>query len=142
MEFAQPPLVLIVEDNAVNRKVAQHTFARLGCQVELAENGLEALACFESRHYDLIFMDCLMPDMDGYSATAEIRHRERTLPAHRRRTPIIAMTASVLDEERRRCMECGMDDFVSKPWQPPDIRRAIERWYQSPVTAPVVGCAT
>ena len=137
MEFAHAPLVLIVEDNAVNRKVAQYTFTRLGCQVELAENGLEALACFESRHYDLIFMDCLMPEMDGYAATVEIRHRERTSPGHRRRTPIIAMTASVLDEERRRCMECGMDDFVSKPWQPPDIRRAIQRWYQSPVAASV-----
>ena len=133
IEFALAPLVLIVEDNAVNRKVAQHTFTRLGCQVELAENGFEALARFESRPYDLIFMDCLMPEMDGYAATVEIRHRERNSTGHRRRTPIIAMTASVLDEERRRCMECGMDDFVAKPWQPTDIRRVIERWYQSPV---------
>ncbi len=138
IRFSQAPVVLVVEDNAVNRKVAQHAFTRLGCQVDLAGNGLEALALFEKRPYDLIFMDCLMPEMDGYAATIEIRRRERSGERNGerggQRTPIIAMTASVLDEERRRCIECGMDDFIAKPWQPQDIRQAVERWYKPPVT--------
>ena len=124
MRFAHRPMVLVVEDNTVNRRVAELTLSRLGCQVEVAENGLVALALWESRAFDLILMDCQMPEMDGYTATTEIRRRESA----RRRTPIVAMTASVLDEERRRCLECGMDDFIPKPWQPPEIQRVLERW--------------
>ncbi len=120
--------VLVVEDNAVNRRVAERTLARAGCTVDLAENGIVALARLEQHHYDLIFMDCLMPEMDGYTATVEIRRREGAT-AH---TPIVAMTASVLDEERRRCMECGMDDFVPKPWHPSDIRQVLKRWCPAP----------
>jgi len=130
--FSRPPIVLIVEDNSVNRLLALHTVTRLGCEVDLAVNGLEALERFEQRHYDLIFMDCLMPEMDGYAATQEIRRRE----VGGRRTPIVAMTASVLDEERRRCTESGMDDFVPKPWQPGEIREVLLRWCKTPVLQP------
>jgi signal transduction histidine kinase/ActR/RegA family two-component response regulator len=125
-EFERPPVVLVVEDNAVNRKLAEYALVRLGCVVELAGDGREALERFEQDRYDLIFMDCRMPEMDGYEAAREIRRRE----AGGARTPIVAMTASVLDEERRRCTESGMDDFVSKPWRPEDIQIVVERWYR------------
>ena len=117
--------MLVAEDNAVNRKVAERTLTRLGCEVVLAGNGLEALALFAEGRFDMVFMDCLMPEMDGYDATKEIRRREGAGP----RTPIIAMTASVLDEERRQCEECGMDDFVPKPWRPEQLRETVLRWY-------------
>ncbi len=130
LTFARRPLVMIVEDNVVNRKIAMHTLQRLGCDVDLAINGREAIDLFTRHKYDLIFMDCLMPEMDGYEATTEIRRREQ---GRGERTPIVAMTASVLVEQRRRCIECGMDDIVPKPWQPEDIRETVVRWYKSPV---------
>ncbi|HUQ90967.1 MAG TPA: ATP-binding protein, partial [Bryobacteraceae bacterium] len=127
--FDRPPKVLVVEDNAINRKVAERTLLNLGCDVVLATDGLDALRRIASQPFDVIFMDCHMPEMDGYAATAEIRRRERVGV----RVPIIAMTASVLDEERRRCEESGMDDFVPKPWQSAEVRLALLRWYKSPV---------
>jgi len=123
--FDRAPRVLVAEDNAVNRRVAERTLIRLGCEVVLASNGLEALDRFAEGTFDIVFMDCLMPEMDGYGTTMEIRRREGAGP----RTPIIAMTASVLDEERRRCEECGMDDFLPKPWRPEQLRETILRWY-------------
>ena len=129
IRFERVPRVLVVEDNAVNRKVAERTLTRLGCQVVLAGNGLEALARFDEGGFDMVFMDCLMPEMDGYGATLEIRRREsggRRIPL---RIPVIAMTASVLEEERRRCEECGMDDFLPKPWRPEQLRETLLRWY-------------
>ncbi|MFN0101466.1 MAG: ATP-binding protein [Bryobacteraceae bacterium] len=131
--FVRPPKVLVVEDNAVNRKVAERTLARLGCAVSLAGNGLEALARMADGEFDMVFMDCLMPDMDGYDATMEIRRRE--VPGTR--TPIIAMTASVLEEERQRCAECGMDDFLSKPWRPEQLRETVLRWCPAAALATV-----
>jgi signal transduction histidine kinase/ActR/RegA family two-component response regulator len=133
-EWDRPPRILVAEDNAVNRKVAEKSLTNLGCKVELVSNGLEALRRVLAEPYDLVFMDCMMPEMDGYTATAEIRRREEG-----RRTPIIAMTASVLDEERQRCAACGMDDFVPKPWRPEELRRAIERWHQAAETGSRIG---
>jgi signal transduction histidine kinase/CheY-like chemotaxis protein len=130
IRFVRAPRVLVAEDNAVNRKVAERTLMRLGCEVVLAVNGLEALELFEGGGFDLIFMDCQMPQMDGYMATAEIRRRE----GEGSRTPVIAMTASVLDEERRRCLESGMDDFLPKPWRPEQLRETILRWSGSLVS--------
>jgi signal transduction histidine kinase/ActR/RegA family two-component response regulator len=136
LNFSRSPLVMLVEDNVVNRKIAVHTLIRLGCDVDVAENGREAVDLFSRRKYDIIFMDCLMPEMDGYEATAEIRRREQESgDGDEQRTPIVAMTASVLTEQRRRCIDCGMDDIVPKPWQPEDIREAVVRWYQSPVAS-------
>lgn len=124
--FERPPVVLVVEDNAVNRKVAERTLERLGCVVVMATNGREALERMNGTRFDLVFMDCLMPEMDGYDATREIRRRE----LGGQRTPVIAMTASVLEEERYKCMESGMDDFLSKPWRPEQLRGVITRWYR------------
>jgi signal transduction histidine kinase len=125
LDFERAPVVLVVEDNAVNRKVAERTLERLGCVVVMAGNGVEALERMAGARFDLVFMDCLMPEMDGYEATREIRRREAGAP----RTPVIAMTASVLEEERYKCMESGMDDFLSKPWRPEQLRGMISRWY-------------
>ena len=122
--FARPPRVLLAEDNAVNRKIAERTLTRAGCVVTEVENGAAALLAFERQSFDLILMDCQMPVMDGYAATAEIRRRE----GGRSHTPIIALTANVFEDDRRRCKECGMDDFLGKPWQPGELKNAVARW--------------
>ncbi|MCX6598202.1 MAG: ATP-binding protein [Acidobacteria bacterium] len=127
IQFTRRPRVLVAEDNAVNRIVAERTLSNLGCDVELAVNGLEALHRVLTGQYDVVFMDCMMPEMDGYTATQEIRRQE----GGGRHTPIVAMTASVLDAERRRCSECGMDDFVPKPWQPDEVRQVLLRWHRT-----------
>jgi PAS domain S-box-containing protein len=103
--------VLVVEDNNVNQKVAQRILERLGCEVEIAENGAEALTRCEGATYDLILMDMQMPVMDGLTATTLLRQRE----LGKRRTPIIALTANAMNGEYDRCMTVGMDGFLTKP---------------------------
>lgn len=121
--------VLLVEDNKVNQRVATRFLERLGCEVELAENGLAALdrvrVLAAGSHFDLILMDCFMPVMDGFVATRSIRAVET---ATGRRTPVIAMTASLLEEDRRRCREAGMDDYIPKPVDPAELRRVVTRY--------------
>ncbi|MGC4051021.1 MAG: response regulator [Paludibaculum sp.] len=121
--------VLLVEDNKVNQRVATRFLERLGCDVELAENGLAALdrvrVLTNGSHFDLILMDCFMPVMDGFVATRSIRAVET---ASGRRTPVIAMTASLLEEDRRRCREAGMDDYIPKPVDPAELRRVVARF--------------
>ncbi len=119
--------LLVVEDNAVNRKVASALLRRLGYRAEFACNGLEALREVESTQYDAILMDCQMPEMDGYEATARIR----AFPGAAARTPIIAMTASAMHGDRERCLAAGMDDYVSKPIRIEDLGAAIARWVGS-----------
>jgi len=120
--------VLVAEDNVVNQKVACRLLEKLGCRVEVAANGREAVEMTARIPFDLVFMDCQMPELDGYDATREIRKREGS----GKRTPILAMTANAMDSDRARCMEAGMDDFVSKPVYPPVLRRVMERWVQAP----------
>jgi len=116
--------VLVAEDNAVNTKLAVMLLDRLGCKVQTAANGVEALAALGRSQVDLILMDCEMPDMDGFEATREIRRRE----AGRRHTPIVAMTAHAMDNDRERCLAAGMDDYLAKPVRAPLLRAALERW--------------
>jgi signal transduction histidine kinase/DNA-binding response OmpR family regulator/HPt (histidine-containing phosphotransfer) domain-containing protein len=115
--------VLVVEDNAVNQKVAAAILANLGCRAEVAGNGAEAVSLVGMIPFDAVLMDIQMPEMDGYEATAEIRRRF----AGGRRLPIIAMTARAMKGERERCLAAGMDDYIAKPVKPDEIEAALER---------------
>jgi PAS domain S-box-containing protein len=102
--------ILVVEDNQVNQKIVQMMLKKMGYQCEVAENGLEAIQCLKQKNYDLIFMDMQMPEMDGITATKEI------IKIHGKKAPpIIAMTANVFEEDKKKCFAAGMKDFVAKP---------------------------
>jgi CheY-like chemotaxis protein len=116
--------VLVAEDNAVNRKTASRMLELLGCHVDVATDGEEAVRMLASDSYDLIFMDCQMPKLDGYEATREIRRREASGGI---RTTIIAMTAHALPGDREKCIEAGMDDYVSKPIRKDAVSEVINR---------------
>ena len=116
--------LLVVEDNAINQAVAKGLAARIGFNCDVAGNGLEALAAISRRRYDAILMDCQMPEMDGFEATAEIRRREAGGP----HMPIIAMTAGALVEDRERCLDAGMDDYLAKPVKGGELERVLKRW--------------
>lgn len=116
--------VLLAEDNPVNQKVAEHMMERLGFRPDVAANGREAVELCAMRPYDLIFMDCQMPEMDGYQAAAEIRKRQ----GPDRRVAIVAMTADAMEGCRERCVESGMDDYISKPVRLDDIVEALKKW--------------
>ena len=117
--------VLVAEDNPANQKVAKILLERLGCRVDLVGNGAEAFAAWSNGSYDLIFMDCQMPELDGLGATAAIRKAEVTLGCH---TPIVALTANAFAEERERCLKGGMDDYLSKPIRSQSLAQTITRW--------------
>jgi PAS domain S-box-containing protein len=121
------PLVLVAEDSQINQIVAARSLERCGCRVEVVGDGREALNALEGRRYDAVLMNCQMPDMDGYQATAELRRRE----AGDRRTPVIAMTAHAMDGDRKRCLDAGMDDYVSKPMRHTALVAALMRWIPS-----------
>jgi PAS domain S-box-containing protein len=123
--------ILVVEDNRVNQMIACQLLNKLGCSVEIAVNGREACAAMESGSYDLVFMDCQMPEMDGFEATRLIRKRE----LGKRRTPIVALTAGVLKEERDQCYAAGMDDFLSKPIDRNELEATLEKWLRHSVSA-------
>jgi len=121
--------VLVVDDNAINQRVASRSLQKLGCRVDTAANGREAVEAASRTTYALILMDCQMPDMDGYEATRVLRAREADGP----RTPIVAMTAGARAEDREACLACGMDDYLSKPFALPDLQRIVAQWAVLPV---------
>ncbi|WP_161788433.1 response regulator [Desulfonatronum thiodismutans] len=140
--------VLVAEDNPVNQQVALGMLKKFGLHADTVSNGLEALHALQSLSYDLVLMDVMMPEMDGLEATKRIRIQESgvrsqgakgrgqisappvsgLIPHPSRRTPIIAMTAGAMPEDREQCFEAGMDDFVAKPVNPDDLARVLERW--------------
>ena len=126
--------ILLVEDSETNQKVARRVIEKLGHTVDIAENGQEAVDRIRLKNYDLIFMDCQMPVMDGYDATRNIRNYEKN---QERNTPIIAMTANVLPAEKSKCLKVGMNDFITKPIDFDQVRSVINSYLQEKITSQV-----
>ncbi|HPT50586.1 MAG TPA: ATP-binding protein [Accumulibacter sp.] len=120
--------VLLVEDNAVNQVVAQAFLEALGLRVSLAANGLEAVDITGRERFDVVLMDCQMPDLDGFEATQRIRAREREQGGERGGVPIVALTANVFEDDRERCFRAGMNDFIAKPFKQADLYTVLSRW--------------
>lgn len=120
--------ILLVEDNPINLTVSQDMLENLGYIVEVASNGQEAVEAVDSRHYDLITMDCQMPEMDGYEATRVIREKERISGTDTASTPIVAVTSHALDGDRKRCLDAGMNDYLSKPFEMKQLAEMMRRW--------------
>ena len=122
--------ILLAEDNVINQEVALGLLEQLGFTADIVANGREALAALARKTYDLVLMDCQMPELDGYSATAQIREREHAFAASggkSARLPIIAMTANVMAHDRAKCLAAGMDDYVGKPVEVAQLKAAITR---------------
>ncbi len=117
--------VLVAEDNPVNQRLVKAMLGRLGVDADSANNGAEAVAMLNERRYDAVLMDCQMPVMDGYQATTEIR---RSQSAAMRHVPIIALTANVMEGDQKKCLDAGMDDYLSKPYTLQDLEKTLVRW--------------
>jgi PAS domain S-box-containing protein len=119
--------ILVAEDNPVNQEVARAMLTSLGCRVDISSNGLQAIEAVSCTPYDLIFMDCQMPEIDGFEATAEILRRERSngRAAH---VPIVALTAHAIKGDRERCLSAGMDDYLTKPFRQDQLSDVLMRW--------------
>ena len=128
--WSSPPVVLVAEDSQINQIVTTRVLERCGCRVRVVGDGGEALRALAADRFDAVLMDCQMPGMDGYEATRELRRREQGA----RRTPVIAMTAHAMTGDRERCIDAGMDDYISKPMASKSLRAALERWI--PVAEP------
>lgn len=141
--------ILVVDDHGVNQQLAVMMIERLGHRADLAANGQEAVEAFSKIPYALVFMDCNMPVMDGYDATRAIRKAESEklegrsqmlelgtsdashsslFTPHCSHIPIIAMTANIMPEDREKCLQAGMDDYLPKPVRPEVIAQALEKW--------------
>jgi two-component system, sensor histidine kinase and response regulator len=122
--------ILLAEDNPVNQEVATYMLKSFGCFVDIANNGKQALVAVQKNTYDLVFMDCMMPEMDGYVASAEIKRRQEKglLP----RFPIIALTANAIEGDREKCLIAGMDDYLAKPFSSDTLLRVIKSWLKTP----------
>ncbi len=121
-----PPLpLLVVDDNEVNRKVACGFLRKMGYDVDIAENGQEAVEAVLAKNYGLVFMDCQMPVMDGYEATRQIKALHKT-----RAIPVVAVTANAMDGDREKCLAAGMDDYMTKPVRREKLQEMLDRWLQ------------
>jgi CheY-like chemotaxis protein len=119
--------ILVVEDNVVNQKVAVRLLENLGYKADVAANGLEAIDALHRLPYDVVLMDCQMPELDGFEATRRIRELEerREIKGH---IPIVALTANALQEDRERCLHAGMDDYMSKPINVEQLACILAQW--------------
>lgn len=122
----QTKQILIADDNPINQEVAMRILKHLGYKADFVNNGNEVLEYFKSNHYDLILMDCQMPEIDGYTATKQIRELESE--QNLTRTPIIAMTAHALRGDNEKCLAAGMDDYMSKPVRIDELKTKVEHW--------------
>jgi len=121
--------VLVAEDHPVNQEITREHLMAFGCRVDMVGNGAEALAAFDAHNYDVILMDCQMPEIDGFEATRLIRTREAmNMDTSSRKVPIIALTAHAMIGDRDRCIRAGMDDYLSKPFGADDLYRVVDRW--------------
>jgi signal transduction histidine kinase/CheY-like chemotaxis protein len=138
---AKTPLVarvLVVEDNRINQEICVAMLKRLGCETEVAANGRAGVEAAFARAFDLVLMDCQMPEMDGFEAALTIRAREAAVDLERgeagapaRRLPIIALTANAMQGDRERCLAAGMDDYLAKPFKKEQLGAVLERWLQT-----------
>jgi signal transduction histidine kinase/CheY-like chemotaxis protein len=119
--------ILLVEDNPINQMVAQKMLEKVGLKPTLANNGVEALKQLNERSFDLVLMDCQMPEMDGFDATREIRKLD-IMALNQRPLPIVAMTANVMSGDRERCLDVGMDDYIGKPVQRDQLTSVLKKW--------------
>jgi CheY-like chemotaxis protein len=122
--------ILLAEDNRVNQMVAQAMVKKMGYACEVVDNGADAVAGVASGRYSMVLMDCQMPGMDGYEATRRIRALDGPLS----RIPIVAMTANAMQGDRERCIEAGMDDYVSKPIDPTEFKNTVRKALMSDMT--------
>jgi signal transduction histidine kinase/HPt (histidine-containing phosphotransfer) domain-containing protein len=129
---AQPLQILLCDDNSINQKVAARILQQLGYQPDITANGREAIEALDKKKYDLIFMDVMMPEMNGLEATEAIRHRQKLGEQgnYKGRIVIIAMTAQAMQGDREKCIAAGMDDYLAKPIRPGDVRNMILKWTQ------------
>ncbi|MBL8113217.1 MAG: response regulator, partial [Acidobacteria bacterium] len=132
--IGRKPWILVVDDNVVNQKVAVKMLEKAGCRCDVASDGREAVEAVGRRRYDIVFMDCQMPVLDGYAAATEIRLGE----PEGARVPIVAMTAEAMPGDRERCLAAGMDDYVAKPFAFDELYRVLGRFVRAEI-APVSG---
>ena len=130
-----PLKVLVVEDHPVNQTIIRAMLARMGCAIDMADNGVQALSAFEKNTYDLVLMDCQMPEMDGFDTTRAIRERE-TLNPTMGRVPVIALTALAMLGDAERCLAAGMDDYLTKPIQLEQLSAKMQRWRPTAESTP------
>ena len=130
-----PLKVLVVEDHPVNQTIIRAMLTRMGCDIDMADNGVQALSAFETNTYDLVLMDCQMPEMDGFDTTRAIRQREALNPTMGR-VPVIALTALAMLGDAERCLDAGMDDYLTKPIQLEQLSTKMQRWRPSALGTP------
>ncbi|QKJ65906.1 CHASE domain-containing protein [Deefgea piscis] len=130
-EMQHKTYVLLAEDNQINQKIAVLMLEKIGCRVDVVADGREALNAVQQNNYDLLFMDCQMPEMDGFAATEAIR----ALDNEKRSIPIVALTANAFAEDVRHCYAVGMNDFLSKPVKIEDLKKIVEKWGMKPSPA-------
>ena len=129
----QSTRILMAEDNVINQKVVQNMLNKLGYKADVVANGLEAVRALELINYDLVLMDCLMPEMDGFSATAAIRGSGSKVLNHA--VPIIAMTANAMQGDREQCIEAGMNDYLAKPMKKNELDEILQKWVKQGVSS-------
>ena len=120
--------VLVAEDNQVNQKLIMRLLEKRGYRVDVAANGIEAVGALRRAAYDVVLMDCQMPELDGWKATQQIRRLEFEGHLGQFPIPIVALTAGAMQGDREKCLSCGMDDYLTKPLRPEEVFETVERW--------------